>query len=340
MRLPFTVSKKIGIDLGTANSLVWIEGQGIVLSEETVVAISLIDNQVVAVGHEAKEMLGRTPGNIIASRPLRDGVIADYSITEAMLRAFIGRVVGRGLLIKPEVMICVPAGCTQVERRAVLDATYAAGARQAYLIDEPLAAAIGAHIPIAEPSGNMILDIGGGTAEAAVISLGGVVVYRSVRVGGNAFDEAIARHIRKHHGLVIGDQTAEFVKIQIGSAVPVKEKVVLKIKGRDLGSGMPKEATLTSQEITEALSIPLSKIVKMIKEVLESVPPELAADIIDKGIVMTGGSSTLKNLDALIRDQVGVPCLLAEDPFKCVIKGIGVALENLHLYKRSLQGKR
>lgn len=336
----FKLSRRIGIDLGTANSLVWLEDQGIVLNEETVVAVSLIDNQVVAVGREAKEMLGRTPGNIMAKRPMKDGVIADYYITEAMLRAFMGRVMGRAFLFKPEVMICVPAGCTQVERRAVIDATMSAGAKNAYLIDEPLAAAIGANIPIAEASGNMVLDIGGGAAEAAVISLGGVVVHKSVRVGGNALDETIAKHIRKKHNLIIGDQTAEKIKIEIGSAMPLKKDRKLPIKGRDIATGLPREVDLTSTEIYEALEIPLAKIVKIIKEVLEDVPPELAADIIDKGVVMTGGTSTLRNLDALIRESTGVPAAVAERPLMCVIQGIGVALENLELYKRSLGGKR
>jgi len=270
----FKLSKRIGIDLGTANSLVWVEGQGVVLNEETVVAVSLNDNRVVAVGHEAKEMLGRTPMNIMASRPMKDGVIADYYVTEAMLRTFISRTIGKGFLFKPEVMICVPAGCTQVERRAVHDATLSAGARQAFLIDEPLAAAIGASVPIAEASGNMVLDIGGGAAEAAVISLGGVVVNKSTRVGGNALDEAIARYVRKAHNVIIGDQTAEKIKIKIGSGMPLKQERKMAIKGRDAAAGLPKEIELNSGEIYEALSVPLGKIVKVVKDVLEEVPPE------------------------------------------------------------------
>ncbi len=331
------LSKKIGIDLGTANSLVWLEGEGIVLEEQTVVAVSLHDNRVVAVGKEAKEMLGRTPGNIMASKPMKDGVIADYVITEAMLRTFISSVIGRSFLFKPEVMICVAAGSTQVERRAVLSATLSAGARNAYLIDEPLAAAIGANVPIAEASGNMVLDIGGGAAEAAVISLGGVVVNKSVRVGGNALDEAIGKHVRKKHNLIIGDQTAEKIKMQIGSAVETKEKKTIVVKGRDVASGLPREVELSGREVTEAMKPALMKVVKILKEVLEEVPPELAADIIDKGIVMTGGTSELANLDVLLRETTGVPCAVAEDPMKCVIRGIGVALENLELYKRSLR---
>jgi rod shape-determining protein MreB len=333
----FKLAKKIGIDLGTANSLVWLEGEGVVLNEPTVVAVSLNDNRVVAVGNEAREMLGRTPMNIAASRPMRDGVIADYAVTEAMLRTFISRAVGRSFLFKPEVMICVPAGCTQVEKRAVLDATLSAGARQVYLIDEPLAAAVGANVPIAEASGNMVLDIGGGAAEAAVISLGGVVVHKSVRIGGSALDDAIAKYVKRQHNLIIGDQTAERIKIGMGSATNPDQKKKIAIKGRDLGTGLPREIELTAPEVTEAMSLPLQKVVKIVKEVLEEVPPELAADIIDKGIVMTGGTSNLRNFDELIRESTGVPCSVAEDPLMCVIKGIGVALENLELYKRSLK---
>lgn len=334
------MSKRVGIDLGTANSLVWLEGKGVVLNEPTVVAVSLNDNRVVAIGNEAREMLGRTPGNIVTSKPMKDGVVADYRVTEALLATFISRTIGRSFLFKPEVMICVPAGCTQVERRAVLDAAMSAGARNVYLIDEPLAAAIGANLPIAEASGNMVLDIGGGSAEAAVISLGGVVVHRSSRVGGNALDEAIGKYVRKKHNLVIGDQTAEKIKIKIGSATKLKETKLMKVKGRDVAAGMPREVELTSDEITEALEQPLGKVIKVIKDVLEEVPPELAADIIDKGVVMTGGTSTLTNLDALIRESTGVPCSVAEEPMTCVIRGIGVALENLELYKRSLKGRR
>lgn len=328
--------KKLGIDLGTANSLVWLAGKGIMLNEPTVVAVSIEDNRVVAVGNEAKEMLGRTPGNIVASRPMRDGVIADYAVTEAMLRYFIQRVVGKSFLFKPEVMICVPAGCTQVERRAVLDATLSAGARHAYLIDEPLAAAIGAQVPIAQASGNMILDIGGGAAEAAVISLGGVVTHRSVRVAGNKIDEAIATKARKKYNLVIGDQTAESIKIKIGSATPLKKKEEMKVKGRDQFTGLPKTIVVVSDEITEAIRKPLMLIVGVVKGVLEQVPPELASDIIDKGIVMTGGTSLLRNFDQLLTEETGVPCHVAEDPMLAVVKGTGAALENLEVYKRSV----
>lgn len=333
----FKLNKRIGIDLGTVNSLVWLEGEGVVLNEKTVVAVSLNDGRVIAVGQEAQDMLGRTPMNIAASRPMRDGVIADYGITEAMLRTFISRVMGRSFLIKPEVMVCVLSGATQVERRAVMDATLSAGARSAYLIDEPLAAAIGANVPIAEASGNMILDIGGGAAEAAVISLGGVVVSRSARVGGNALDEAIAKYVRKHHNLIIGDQTAEKIKFEVGAAVNPEKGKKMSVKGRDQATGMPREIELTALEVNEALSVPLGRVVKIVKEVLEEVPPELASDIIDKGIVMTGGTSTLKNFDVLLRESTGVPCSVAEEPMTAVIRGIGVALENLELYKRSLK---
>ena len=330
------LAKRIGIDLGTANSVVWVEGEGIVLNEPTVVAVSVDDNRVVAVGNEAKKMLGRTPGNIQASRPMRDGVIADYVVTEAMLRYFLQKVGGKSLFFKPEVMICVPAGCTQVERRAVLDATQSAGARTSYLIDEPLAAAIGADIPIAAASGSMIVDIGGGAAEAAVISLGGVVVHKSVRVAGTKFDEAIASYVRKKHNLIIGDQTAEHIKIKIGSANALSKEERLTVKGRDSIMGLPKMIELTSSEVTEALRPPLNQIITAIKGVLEDTPPELASDIIDKGIVLSGGTSLLRNFDKYVTEEVGVPAHVAEDPKLCVVKGTGVALENIELYKRSL----
>ena len=334
------LAKRLGIDLGTANSLVWVAGEGIVLNEPTVVAVGMRDKKVLAVGHEAKEMLGRTPGGITATRPMRDGVIADYVVTEAMLRFFIQKVMGRRFLFKPEVMICVPAGCTQVERRAVLDATLSAGAKTAYLIDEPLAAAIGANIPIAEASGNMILDIGGGAAEAAVISLGGVVVAKSVRVGGNKLDEAIITYIRRNFGLVIGDQTAERIKMKNGSATELQKEEVILVKGRDSISGLPREIELSSAAVTEALKRPLSQIVSMIKQVLEEVPPELSSDIIDKGIVMSGGTSSLTNFDRLLTEETGVPCHLAEDNLLCVAKGTGIALENIDLYRRAIIQQR
>lgn len=334
----FNLSKRVGIDLGTANSLVYLAGSGIVLNEPTVVAISTDDNRVLAVGNEAKEMLGRTPGNITASRPLRDGVIADYIITEAMIRYFLDKVTGKNRLFKPEVMVCAPAGVTSVEKRAILDATLSAGAKIAFLIDEPLAAAIGAKIPIANPSGNMIIDIGGGTAEAAVICLGGVVVHSSVRVGGNKIDEAIQAFVRKKHDLIIGERMAEEVKIKIGSATKLKpsELITMEIRGRDAFTGLPKTYLLNSDDVTAAIGEVLQKIVGAAKTVLEQVPPELASDIIDKGIVMSGGTSQLRNLDKLMTTELGVPCALAENPLLCVALGTGMALENLDLYKRSV----
>ncbi len=332
-------SKRVGIDLGTANSLVYLAGNGVILNEPTVVAVSTDDNRVVAVGNEAKAMLGRTPGNITASRPLRDGVIADYVVTEAMLRYFIDKVCGTTRFFKPEVMICIPSGATSVERRAVLDATLSAGAKVAYLIDEPLAAAVGARIPIAQPSGNMIIDMGGGSCEAAVISLGGVVVHNSVRVGGNKFDEAIQSYVRRKYNLIIGERMAEEVKIQIGSALPVQEELMMEVKGRDSLAGLPKSVQLSSQEVTEALQPPLQLIITGIKQVLEETLPELASDIIDKGIVLSGGTSQLRNLDQLLTNVTGVPCHLAEKPMMCVVTGTGIALENLDLYKRSISKK-
>lgn len=329
--------KRLGIDLGTANSLVWVAGEGLVLNEPTVVAVSVEDMQVVAVGNEAKTMLGRTPGSIIASRPMKDGVIADYAVTEAMLKFFIQKAVGKSWLFKPEIMICVPAGCTQVERRAALAATMSAGAGQAYLIDEPLAAAIGAGIPIAEASGNMILDIGGGAAESAVISLGGVVVHKSARVGGTKLDEAIAEYVRRTHSLIIGDQTAELVKIKIGSATKLAREESMNVKGRDTVSGLPRTIVLTSGDVNQALSKPLSQIVGVVKAVLEETPPELSSDIIDKGIVMSGGTSTLRNLDALLTKELGVPAYVAEDPLLCVVKGTGRAIENIDTYRKVLR---
>ncbi len=334
----FKFSKRIGIDLGTANSLVYLAGSGIVMNEPTVVAISNDDNRVLAVGNEAKEMLGRTPGNITATRPMREGVIADYVITEAMLRYFIDRVCGSTRIFKPEVMVCVPAGVTSVERRAVLDATLSAGAKTAFLIDEPLAAAIGANIPIANPSGNMIVDIGGGTTECAVICLGGVVVHNSVRVGGNKIDEAIASFVKKKFGLIIGEHQSEEVKTHIAIATYPKNSEIkqMEVRGRDGATGLPRTIVLTSLEVNEAIAEPLKKIIGAVKGVLEQTPPELASDIIDKGIVMSGGTSKLTNLDKLMTEATGVPCHIAENPLFCVALGTGLALENLDLYKRSV----
>ena len=363
--------KRIGIDLGTANSLVWLAGEGVVMNEPTVVAVTVDDGRVVAVGNEAKEMLGRTPGNITATRPMRDGVIADYVITQALLSYFIDRVAGRNRFFKPEVMICVPSGVTQVERRAVLDATLSAGARVAYLIEEPLAAAIGAKIPIAQASGHMIVDIGGGSTEAAVVSLGGVVVHKSARVAGNKIDEAIALYIKKKHNLIIGERMAETIKITIGDAIALPEDRVklkgefsrsqvsgdisrhqkegsgsgsgavdaMEVRGRDAISGLPRMIQLTRGEIAEAILPVLHQIVGAVKAVLEETPPELAADIIDKGIVMAGGTSQLANLDKLMTRMTGVVCHIAEEPLLCVVRGTGVAIENIELYKRSVNRK-
>lgn len=333
--------KRLGIDLGTANSLVYLGGEGVVLNEPTVVAVSIDDNRVVAVGNEAKQMLGRTPGNIVASRPLKDGVIADYMVTEAMLRYFLDRVCGKTRFFKPEVMICIPAGCTQVERRAVMDATLSAGARTVYLIEEPLAAAIGAKIPIAQASGNMIVDTGGGSSESAVISLGGVVVHNSVRVAGTKLDESITAYIKKKYNLIIGERMAEEVKIQIGDAMPQKSALKgppkkMEVRGRDSITGLPRMVELTGEEVAAALSGPLNSIIGGIKEVLENTPPELASDIIDKGIVLSGGTALLRNIDKLIMQATGVAVHVAEDPLLCVVRGTGVALENIDLYKRTI----
>lgn len=341
----FGLSKRVGIDLGTANSLVYLAGSGIVLNEPTVVAITSDDHRVLAVGNEAKEMLGRTPGNILALRPMRDGVIADYLITEAMIRYFLDKACGTTRLFKPEVMVCAPAGVTSVEKRAILDATLSAGAKTAFLIDEPLAAAIGAKIPIANPSGNMIIDIGGGTTEAAVICLGGVVVHSSVRVGGNKIDESIQNYVRKKHNLIIGERMAEEVKIKIGSAIRLKpdearlpdgQVMKTEVRGRDAITGLPQTVEITSDEVTDAISDIITKIIGAAKGVLEQIPPELASDIIDKGIVLSGGTSLLRNLDRLMTEKLEVPVSLAENPLLCVVLGTGIALENLDLYKRSV----
>lgn len=337
-------SKRIGIDLGTANTLVYLVGQGIVLNEPTVVAVTAEENRVVAVGKEAKEMLGRTPGNIVAMRPLRDGVIADYTITEAMLSYFIDKAAGKSRFFKPEVMVCIPSGVTQVERRAVLDATMSAGAKVAYLIDEPLAAAIGAKIPIAQAAGHMVVDIGGGSTECAVISLGGVVVHDSVRVGGNKIDEAIANYTKKKFNFLIGERTAEEIKIGIGNAVidpsaSSGQAKKMEIRGRDSIAGLPRTITLTEEMVNEAISPVLMDIIQAVKRVLEQTPPELASDIIDKGVVMAGGTSLLVNFDKLMTKVTGVPCHVAEDALLCVVRGTGVALENIELYKRSIAKK-
>jgi rod shape-determining protein MreB and related proteins len=331
------LSKRVGIDLGTANILVYLAGEGVVLNEPTVVAVRADDNKVVAVGAEAKDMLGRTPGNIVATRPLKDGVIADYVITQAMLAYFIDKVAGRSRFMKPEVMVCIPSGVTQVEKRAVLDACASAGAGSVYLIEEPLAAAIGAKIPIAQATGHMILDSGGGTTDIAVISLGGVVVHKSIRVAGNKTEEAIANYIRKRFNLLVGERSVEEIKIKIANAIPNFEKPArMEIKGRDSVTGLPRAIEITEIEVNEAIQPVLKLMITGIREVFESTPPELASDIIEKGIVLTGGTVLLGNLDKYIAQETGVPAYVAEDPLFCVIRGVGVALENLELYKRSI----
>jgi rod shape-determining protein MreB len=330
-------TKKVGVDLGTANVLVYVKDRGIVINEPAVVALAVRDNTVVAVGNEARAMLGRVPGSISVVRPMRDGVIADYLITEAMLRYFIGKVVGRFNIVKPEVMICIPAGVTSVEQRAVRDAAEQAGARRpAHLVPEPLAAAIGAQIPVGSPRGHMVLDIGGGRTEAAVISMYGLVVSESARMAGDKIDDAIAAYIKRRHNLVIGDRTAEEVKIAIGSALPVETDLACNVRGRDLITGLPKTVTVTSAEITQALQEPLAVIVQTARSVLERTPPELASDVIDNGIILTGGGAMLRHLDELITQETGVPCFVADSPMQCVAIGAGIALEYLDVIKRSL----
>ena len=334
------LAKKIGIDLGTANTLVYLPKKGVVVNEPTVVAVSIEDNRIMAVGNEAKEMLGRAPETITVSRPMKDGVIADYRITEAMLRYFIGKVLGRWRIFRPDVMVSVPAGVTSTERRAVVEATVKAGAKNAYVVKEPVLAAIGASLPINEPAGQMIIDIGGGTSEMAVISLGGVVSCASVRVGGDKIDQAISEYIRKNHNLAIGDQTAEKIKIKIGSALPQNEEVALNIQGRDLVGGLPKTIEIKGSEITEAIAEQLREIIKSVKDVLQATPPELVADIMDRGMVLSGGGALLKNLDSLISEAVGVNCRIAKEPLLCVAKGAGTALDHLEIYKRSIMSKK
>jgi rod shape-determining protein MreB len=328
--------KKIGIDLGTVNVLVYVRGKGVVLQEPSVVAISVRDNRIIAVGAEAAEMIGRVPESIEVSRPLRDGVIADYIVTERMLRYFIRRVIGRNPLLRPQVMISTPQGVTSVERRAVFDAAIQAGAKEAYLIPEPLAAAYGAGLPINTPTGNMVVDIGGGTSEAAVVSMHDIVVWSSARVGGNRIDQSIVGYIRKKYNLIIGEQTAEEMKIQIGSALLLDGPLSMEVRGRDQIAGLPKTITVTSSEVTDAISEPLSAIVGAVRQTLEKTPPELAADIIDRGMVLTGGGAQLRNIDKLLTRETGVPCFVAENPIACVAIGAGRALENLEVMRRFL----
>lgn len=330
--------KRLAIDLGTANVLVYEPKQGIVINEPSVVAISTADNSIMAIGADAKEMLGRTPDSITASHPLKDGVIADYHITQTMIKHYIGKVLGGFRLTRPDIMVSVPAGATSTERRAVVDATLAAGARAAYIIREPVAAALGAGIPIAAAAGNMVVDIGGGTTEIAILSLGGVVAQNSVRVGGNKIDAAIAEGIRRSHGLAVGAQTAEQIKCELGSALVLKQDKTMEIRGRDVVAGLPKTISISSNEVTNAMADELEKIILAIKAVLEQTPPELSSDIIDRGMILTGGGSKLKNLDKLLTNITGVPCVVADDPQLCVVRGAGIALDNLDEYKRSLAG--
>jgi rod shape-determining protein MreB len=333
-------SKKLGIDLGTANTLVFVPGKGIVLMEPSVVAVSEQDNKILAVGVEAKNMIGKTPESIIAYRPMKDGVIADYRVTEAMLRYFIDKALGPFNFFRPEVMVSVPAGVTSTERRAVIEAAIKAGAKNAYVVKEPILAAIGAGIPIYEPIGHMIVDIGGGTTDVAVISLGGIVSSTSVKCAGNRIDYAITDYIKKTFNLAIGDQTAEDIKIKIGSAVLVEEELALVIKGRDFLSGLPRSTEIKTNEIVKAIAKELRDMIKAIKDVLQETPPELAADIIDRGIIMTGGSSQLRNLPELVFRRTGVKAILADDALYCVAKGTGIALEHLDTYKKSIIAKR
>ena len=332
------LGKEIGIDLGTVNVLVWVKGRGVVLQEPSVVAISTNENKIVAVGAEARAMLGRTPESIEVARPMRDGVIADYLVTEAMLRYFIQRICGRFRMFRPRVMISVPVGVTSVESRAVHDAAMQAGSREAYLVPEPLAAAIGANMPIDTPTGNMVVDIGGGTSEAAVISMNDIVVSSSVRVGGDKIDEAIISYVRKKYNLMIGEQTAEEIKIVTGSAMPLEEELSMEIRGRDQVAGLPKTITITSGEVTEAIAEPISQIVGAVRGVLEKTPPELAADVIDRGMILTGGGALLRNVDRLLTKETGVPCYVADDAIACVAIGAGRALDNYHIMRRCQLG--
>jgi len=333
-------SPKLGIDLGTTNTLVFVPGRGIVLNEPSVVAINEDDRKILAVGIEAKKMIGRTPENITAYRPLKDGVIADYRVTEAMLRYFINKALGKWGLFKPEVMVSVPAGITSTERRAVVEAAIKAGARSAYVVKEPVLAAIGAGIPIHEPVGHMVVDIGGGTIDVAVISLGGIVSSTSVKCAGDRLDAAIADYTKKTFNLIIGDKMAETIKIEIGSAVTVEEELTMEVKGRDFVTGLPRTTEIKTNEIVRAIARELREMIKAIRDVLQETPPELAADIIDQGVIMTGGSSQLRNFPELVLRRTGVKAILAKDPIFCVAKGTGIALEHLDTYKKSVIAKR
>ena len=328
--------RKIAIDLGTNNIRVYTPKKGIIINEPSVVALQAVDNKIMAIGEEAKKMIGRTPESIIAASPLRDGVIANFRIAEAMLRYFINKVTGSIRLFKPDIMVSIPAGVTSTERRAVIDACNQAGAKRTYLIKQPVAAALGAGIPIATPSGSMIIDIGGGTSEVAVISLGDVVAATSVRVGGNKFDAAIANYIRKKHNLIIGEQTAEEIKIKIGSAQTLKKELKMEVSGSNTISGLPESIIISSEETVSAVKTPLLDIINAVKDVLQKTPPELASDVMDKGIILTGGGAQLRSLDTLLTKVTGVPCEVANNPTECVVKGSGIAIENLESFKRSV----
>ena len=332
-------SKKVGIDLGTANILVYVPKKGIVLNEPSVVAVSEENNRIVAIGAEAKRMVGKTPEAIVAYRPMKDGVIADYRVTEAMLRYYLDKSLGKFNFIKPDVLVSVPAGVTSTERRAVIEATVRAGAKNAYVVKEPILAAIGAGIPIHEPTGHMIVDIGGGTTDVAVISLGGIVASTSVKYGGNKLDQSIADYVKKNFNLGIGDKTAEDIKIKVVSAIPLEESLVMEIKGRDFVSGLPRSIEVESNELLNAVTKDLYEMIRAIKEVLQETPPELSSDIIDQGIVMTGGTSQLRNLTELVHRRTGVGARLAKEPMYCVARGTGIALEHLDVYKRSITSK-
>jgi rod shape-determining protein MreB len=334
------ITPRLGIDLGTANTLVFIPGRGVVLNEPSVVAISEIDKRILAVGAEAKEMIGRTPGEIIAYRPMKDGVIADYRVTQAMLRYFINKAMGRFQLFKPEVMVSVPTGVTSTERRAVVEAAIRAGAKSAYVVKESVLAAIGAGIPIQEARGHMVIDIGGGTSDVAVISLGGIVASTSVKCAGDRLDHTIADYIKKTYNLGIGDKTAEDIKIQIGSAVPVEEELSMQVRGRDFISGLPRSFEMKTNDVVKAIGKDLREIVKAIRDVLQETPPELAADIIDQGIIMTGGTSQLRNFPELVLRRTGVKAVVAENSLFCVARGTGIALEHLDTYKKAVIAKR
>ena len=332
--------KKIGIDLGTCNSLVFIPNKGVVLQEPSVVAVALDENKILAVGENAKEMTGRTPDTIRVYRPLQNGVIADFRVTQAMLRYFIDRVISRFQFLKPELMIAVPAGITSTERRAVIEAGVNAGAKAVYLAKEPILAAIGAGIPIDACSGHMIVDIGGGTAEVAVISLGGIVTAKSVRVAGDKMNLAVEDFVKKKYNLAVGEQTAEEIKIKIGCALPQKQEKYLEIRGRDMILGLPRTIKISSGEVCSAISEPLSEIIQVIKSILRDTPPELSADVMDKGMILSGGGALIQDIDELIAKETGVPCFIADEPLLCVAKGTGIVLENLEAYKRSIMSKK